>query len=80
MMDLQPYLTCGGEVYRAQIVGHFDEYGPTARAEVALDATQQPARQVYWKDLRILGRGYPREILGSDTTDESGTAQRFSNL
>jgi len=80
MKDLNPYLTCGGEVYRAQIIGHFDEFGPTARAEVVLDATQQPARQLYWKDLRILGRGYPREVLESDVAGEFGTPRGFSRL
>ena len=65
MKALLPYLTCGGDVYRAQIVGFFDSQGPTARAEVVFDATQTPPRLVYAKDLRILGRGYSWETLGA---------------
>ena len=38
MKALLPYLTCGGDVYRAQIVGFFDSQGPAARAEVVFDA------------------------------------------
>ena len=64
MKTLFPYLTCGGDVYRAQIVGSFDQPGPTARTEVVVDATQRPPRVLYAKDLRILGRGFPDEVLG----------------
>jgi hypothetical protein len=80
MKELLPYLTCGGDVYRAQVVGYFDTPGPTARAEVVIDATRQPARQLYWKDLRILGRGYSRETLGGDSDGGLGSAQRFAGL
>jgi len=64
MKSLVPYLTCGGQVYRAQIVGFFDRAGPIVRAEVVVDATASPPRQVYYKDLRLLGHGYSRETLG----------------
>jgi len=65
MKTLLPYLTCGGDVYRAQIVGFFDSQGPIARAEVVFDATLTPPRLLYAKDLRILGRGYSWETLGA---------------
>lgn len=64
-----PFLTCGGDVYRAQIVGFFDEGGPTYRVEAVFDATQTPPRVVYMKDLRILGRGFSDEMLGVNTPD-----------
>lgn len=64
MKALQPYLTCGGDVVRAQILGYFDEGGPSLRAELAVDATSNPPRQVYWKDLRLLTRGDVRTMLG----------------
>ena len=66
MKELLPYLTCGGEVYRAQVVGFFDAGGPFARVDVVLDATVTPPRQVYYKDLRLLGRGYSLETLGAE--------------
>lgn len=65
MKALMPYLTAGGDVFRAQIVGFFDRRGASARVEVVLDATCTPPRQVYYKDLRLLGHGYPLISLGA---------------
>lgn len=67
MKRLLPYVTCGGDVYRAQIVGFFDEQGPVSRAEVVIDATSVPVRQVYYKDLRLLGRGFALDALRGTT-------------
>jgi len=66
MKALLPYLTSGGDVFRAQVVGYFDEPGPIGRAELVIDATSTPPRQVYWKDLRLLGLGYPPDTLGAE--------------
>jgi len=66
MKELMPYLTGGGDVVRAQVVAMFDPPGPSLRVETVIDATASPARQVYWKDLRLLGRGYPLESLGAE--------------
>jgi hypothetical protein len=63
MKVLLPYLTCGGQVYRAQVIGYFEEGGPIARAEVVVDATLTPPRPVSWTDLRLRGRGFSREEL-----------------
>lgn len=67
MKKLLPYVTCGGDVYRGQVVGFFDEQGPVSRAEVVIDATSAPARQVYYKDLRLLGRGFAIDALRGTT-------------
>jgi hypothetical protein len=48
------------------VVGFFDQPGPSLRAEVVVDATTRPARQIYYKDLRLFGRGYPLESLGRE--------------
>jgi len=69
MKVLMPMVTGGGSVYRAQVVGYFDEGGPAARIEVVLDATQSPARVVFWRDLSHLGPGYPPETLGVEAPD-----------
>jgi hypothetical protein len=63
MKTLLPNLTCGGQVYRAQVIGYFEEGGPIARAEVVLDATVRPPRPVSWTDLRLHGRGPSRDDL-----------------
>ncbi len=67
MRAMLPYLTCGGDVFRAQIVGYFDEGGAASRVELILDATSSPPRRVYWKDLRLFGHGYPTESLGAQS-------------
>ncbi|MGE3313605.1 MAG: hypothetical protein AB7O26_00730 [Planctomycetaceae bacterium] len=69
LRTILPYITCGGDVHRAEIVGFFDGPGPSARREVVIDATNPPARLVYWKDLRSLDARYPLELIG--TEDES---------
>ena len=66
MKALLPYLTGGGDVVRAQVIGRFDAPGPSMRIETVVDATTNPPRQVYWKDLRLLGRGYRLESLGAE--------------
>jgi len=65
MKALMPYLTTGGNVFRAQIAAYFDQQAAAARAEVVIDATGKSPRKVYWKDLRLLGLGYPPEALGA---------------
>jgi len=65
MKVLMPYLTAGGDVFRGQIVGYFDGGGASARVELVMDATTAPPRQLYCRNLRLLGRGYPLEALGA---------------
>ncbi len=67
MRRLEPYLTCGGDVYRAQIVAFGESTRLVARGEVVLDASVSPPRQVYWKDLGLLGRGFTNAELGLQT-------------
>jgi DNA uptake protein ComE-like DNA-binding protein len=64
MKKLMPFVTCGGRVYRAQVVGFFDEGGPTCRAEVVIDATTTAPRLLLWRELSHLGVGYSRSVLG----------------
>jgi len=66
MKALLPYVTGGGSVYRAQVVGYFDGGGPSARIEAILDTTQQPPTVVFWRDLSHLGRGHSPDELGRE--------------
>ena len=72
MRQMMPYVTGGGDVYRAQIVGYFDEGEIAARCEVIIDATSVAPRVLFWRDISHLGRGFPLELLGVDlsTPDE----------
>ncbi|MCP4191458.1 MAG: general secretion pathway protein GspK [Planctomycetaceae bacterium] len=69
MREMMPYVTAGGDVFRAQIVGYFDEGEIASRSEVIFDATSAAPRILFWRDISHLGRGYPVELLGVDLTN-----------
>ena len=68
MRQLEPYFTTGGAVFKASVIGRFDERSPTARLEVWLDASEcgRPARIIRIRDISHLGPGYSAELLGAD--------------
>jgi len=70
MKELIPFITGGGDVHRAQIVGYFDSGGPAARIEAILDATTEFPRVVFWRELSHLGRGYPLAKLGVEVSED----------
>lgn len=65
--------TCAqGDVYRGQVVGFLDGADDTARAEVVVDGSTVPPRQVFYKDLTTLGKGFNAAVLlGGLTSDNS---------
>jgi DNA uptake protein ComE-like DNA-binding protein len=67
MKKFLPYITCGGDVYRVQAIGYFDDGGPAARIEAIIDASNQPVRVLFWRDITHLGRGYALETLGTES-------------
>ncbi len=69
MKVLMPFVTGGGSVYRAQVIGYFDRGGPAVRIETILDATTQPAKIRLFRDISHLGRGYPLETLGVEAPE-----------
>ena len=66
MKALMPFVCGGGDVFRCQIVGYFQGGGPSSRAEVVFDATSTEPRELFWRDIGHLGRGYALETLGVD--------------
>ncbi len=64
MRALLPLVTCGGDVYRAQIVGYFETVAASHRAEVIIDATTVNPKVVSWRDFSHLGRGFDIAVLG----------------
>ena len=68
MKAIEPHVTAGGRVFRAQVVGFFDAGNASARAEIVVDATASPPSLVSWKDLSHLGRGFSLELLGGGAT------------
>ncbi|MDZ4820550.1 MAG: type II secretion system protein GspK [Planctomycetota bacterium] len=65
MKKMVPYICASGAVHRAQVVGYFDDEGPSARIEVVVDASSGVSRIVFWRDISNLGRGYSLETLGA---------------
>ncbi|MCA9063253.1 MAG: general secretion pathway protein GspK [Planctomycetaceae bacterium] len=66
---LGPWLTTGGDVYRFQTIGHFDQGGPTIRLEAMIDGTQNPPQLIFVRDLTPLGRGFhPAQLSNSSTS------------
>ncbi|MBQ6828695.1 MAG: general secretion pathway protein GspK, partial [Thermoguttaceae bacterium] len=63
--------TARGDVYRAQIVGFLDGVDVAARAEVVVDGTTEPPRQVFYKDLSMNGKGFSDAILLGGAAVES---------
>ncbi len=68
MKPLMPYLCGEGSVFRVQSVGFFDQGAISARIEAMIQATSQPPRVVFWREMSHLGRGYSLETLGAETT------------
>ncbi len=69
MKQLMPLITAGGNVYRAQVVGYFDEGGPAYRLEAVVDATQTPPVVKRRRDLVEQGPGYSLDVLGATVED-----------
>lgn len=65
MKMLMPFVTGAGDVYRAQVVGYFEEDGPVERLEVVLDNTTGTPQIVDLRELRALGPGFPVSMLGA---------------
>ena len=68
MKRFEPYFCTQGAVFKATVVGRFDEQSPVARLEVWLDAAEggRPARIIRIRDVSNLGPGYSAELLGAD--------------
>jgi hypothetical protein len=66
MKKLEPYFCTQGSVFKAQVIGRFDEVSPVVRLEVWLDATElgKPARIIRIRELTELGPGYAADMLG----------------
>jgi hypothetical protein len=68
LQALEVSVTTRGDVGRAQIIGYYSPRRPVVRFETVVDGTGRPARQVYYKDLRRLGRGVLGDVIGVTET------------
>ncbi|MEM9586894.1 MAG: type II secretion system protein GspK [Planctomycetota bacterium] len=67
MRLLMPLLTGGGDFYRAQVIGYFENIGAFHRGEVIIDATTINPKIVSYRDMSHLGRGFDLSTLGVRT-------------
>ena len=78
MKKLYNKTTGRGDVFRGQIVGFLDDSNETTRAEVVVDGTTVPPRQVFYKDLTSLGKGFSDAVLlGGNTTSTTDPNATF---
>ncbi|NQV23695.1 MAG: general secretion pathway protein GspK [Rhodopirellula sp.] len=71
MVKLDRFLTGRGHVFRAQVVGFFEDGGGYTRLEATIDSTESPAKVVSVTDLTELGRGYSKTAL-TGIVDDTG--------
>jgi DNA uptake protein ComE-like DNA-binding protein len=65
MKQLDQFITGGGDVYSAQVVGFFDGLPARSRAQVLFDRTEDTTLIVGWEDLSQLGPGFSATDLGA---------------
>lgn len=64
MRSLMPLITAGGDVYRAQIIGYYENAAASTRIEAVIDATSLNPQVIHYRDLSHLGRGFDAAVLG----------------
>ena len=70
MQAITPFVCTGGEVFKAEVVGYFNDLIGATRAEVFLDSTQPLPRILFWRDKSHLPLGYNIDVLGRDLIEE----------
>ena len=71
---LLPHVTCGGDVYRAEVWGRSTRDTPLVRFETVLDATHRRCRPTYYRELDA-----PMKEIAILTTDELRAAGLISD-
>ena len=87
MRALLPDVTCGGDVYRAEVWGRATADAAIYRFETVLDATEAPCRATYYRELdvpsrkiKILSRAeFASMGISAQSPSEFGTGDRQRN-
>jgi type II secretory pathway component PulK len=64
MRGILPFVTCGGDVYRAQIVGYLEGEAAFSRIEAVVDGAGSVPEVRFFRRLDHLGRGFSIPTLG----------------
>lgn len=75
MRRLDKFITAAGDVYRVQVLGHFDQGGPVVRVEAVIDRGEFPPKILSRRDLTQLGPGYRPEWLSGVAPSAGGGLQ-----
>ena len=66
LRKMGPWITTGGDVFRVQSIGHYDQGGPSIRLEAIIDATEYPPKVSFMRNLTHLGAGYHPSMLSTE--------------
>lgn len=64
LRGMTPVITCGGDVYKAQIIGYLEGDAAFSRIEVCVDAAGDRPEIKFFRRLDHLGRGFSIPTLG----------------
>jgi hypothetical protein len=67
MRGLLPLVTCGGDVYKAQVVGYLEGSAAFSRIEVVVSGAGELPEILFFRRLDHLGRGFNISTLGQRT-------------
>ena len=74
MKALEPFITSGGSVYRGQIIGYFDDGGPSHRVEVVVDASPLNANNAITLTSPNSQTTTDQSTTGTDPSSSTGTS------
>lgn len=66
MKTMMPFVCTGGDVFRAEIYGYFNDGVATSRCEAVIDTTVPLPRLLFWRDKSQLQAGFSVDVLGID--------------
>ncbi|RMF42703.1 MAG: general secretion pathway protein GspK [Planctomycetota bacterium] len=76
MRALMPLITCGGDVFKAQIIGYSEAGSAFSRVEAIISGAGELPQIVFFRRLDHLGRGFDISVLGQrfDAVTPGGTS------
>ncbi len=69
MRTIQPLVTGGGDIYRAQVVGYYEQGAAYSRIEAWIDSSNAHPIVISYRRLDHLGRGFANATLGQRAID-----------
>lgn len=74
LRGMSPVITCGGDVYKAQVIGYLEGEATFSRVEVCVDAAGARPEIKFYRRLEHLGRGFSIPTLGQRPDATFGSA------